>query len=150
MKAVIEIPKGSIFKYEIKNDELLLDRVNSMVCPIAYGYLDGTLGPDNDPLDLFLIEPNDQSLFPGTRVEVELIGGFEVLDNGISDNKMLGLIKGHTYNKTTFEITTIVKQIEFYLTNYKPNSKVLRFVHNKEEVAKMVNSCLLEKTNENL
>ena len=52
---VVEIPRGSKNKYEVDHEtgRVFLDRTlfTSMGYPDDYGYIDGTLGEDGDPLD---------------------------------------------------------------------------------------------------
>ena len=54
LTVVVEIPKGSRNKYEVDHDsgEIYLDRMlfTSMQYPADYGFIDGTLGSDGDPL----------------------------------------------------------------------------------------------------
>ena len=67
LTVVVEIPKGSRNKYELDHDSgaIYLDRMlfTSMQYPADYGFIDGTLGGDGDPLDalVFVGEPT----FPG-------------------------------------------------------------------------------------
>ena len=53
--AIVEIPKGSRNKYELDADlgAVVLDRrlFTSMAYPADYGFIEGTLGEDGDPLD---------------------------------------------------------------------------------------------------
>ena len=64
---IVEIPKGSRNKYEMDHETgvIMLDRMlfTSMQYPADYGFIDGTLGGDGDPLDalVFVGEPT----FPG-------------------------------------------------------------------------------------
>ena len=68
---VVEIPRGSKNKYEVDHEtgRVFLDRTlfTSMGYPDDYGYIDGTLGEDGDPLDALVMIPN--SVFPGCVVE---------------------------------------------------------------------------------
>lgn len=88
---VVEIPKGSRNKYEY--DPLLgamvLDRMlfTSMQYPADYGFIDGTLGADGDPLDalVFVGEPT----FPGCRIRARPIGLFRMRDEKGPDEKIL-------------------------------------------------------------
>jgi inorganic pyrophosphatase len=60
---VVEIPKGSRNKYELdpETGHIVLDRMlfTSMQYPADYGFIEGTLGEDGDPLDalVFVGEP---------------------------------------------------------------------------------------------
>jgi inorganic pyrophosphatase len=88
---VVEIPKGSRNKYEVDHlsGEIYLDRMlfTSMQYPADYGFIDGTLGSDGDPLDalVFVGEPT----FPGCRIRVRPVGLFRMQDEKGEDEKIL-------------------------------------------------------------
>jgi inorganic pyrophosphatase len=88
---VVEIPKGTRNKYEMDHEtgEIFLDRMlfTSMVYPADYGFIDGTLGQDGDPLDalVFLSEPT----FPGCRIRARPFGLFRMRDEKGMDEKIL-------------------------------------------------------------
>ena len=88
---VVEIPKGSRNKYEVDHEtgEIWLDRMlfTSMQYPADYGYIDGTLGGDGDPLDalVFVGEPT----FPGCRIRARPVGLFRMQDEKGEDEKIL-------------------------------------------------------------
>ncbi len=74
----IEIPKGHRNKYEVDHasGRIRLDRLlfTSTRYPADYGYVEDTLGEDNDPLDaLVLLE---EPTFPGCLVSARAIGLF--------------------------------------------------------------------------
>jgi inorganic pyrophosphatase len=91
LTVVVEIPKGSRNKYELDHDsgQIYLDRMlfTSMQYPADYGYIDGTLGGDGDPLDalVFVGEPT----FPTCRIRVRPIGMFRMTDEKGEDEKIL-------------------------------------------------------------
>ena len=91
MTVVIEIPKGSRNKYEMDpvSGHIVLDRMlfTSMVYPADYGFIEGTLGGDGDPLDalVFVGEPT----FPGCRINARPIGLFRMRDEKGPDEKIL-------------------------------------------------------------
>src|SRR3954462_6301744 len=91
LTAVVEIAKGSRNKYEFDHDSgaIYLDRMlfTSMQYPADYGYIDGTLGGDGDPLDalVFVGEPT----FPGGRIRVRPIGMFRMTDEEGEGEKIL-------------------------------------------------------------
>ncbi|HEX6262608.1 MAG TPA: inorganic diphosphatase [Actinomycetota bacterium] len=88
---VVEIPRGSRNKYEVDHEtgHLVLDRMlfTSMVYPADYGFIEGTLGSDGDPLDalVFVGEPT----FPGCRIRVRPVGLFRMWDEKGADEKIL-------------------------------------------------------------
>jgi inorganic pyrophosphatase len=88
---VVEIPGGSRNKYEMDHDSGLvyLDRMlfTATRYPADYGFIDGTMGEDGDPLDalVFVGEPT----FPGCRIVVRPIGVFGMADEKGQDDKIL-------------------------------------------------------------
>ena len=87
----VEIPGGSRNKYEVDQETgtIVLDRMlfTSTRYPADYGYIEGALGEDGDPLDalVFVGEPT----FPGCRVRARPIGLFRMWDEKGSDEKIL-------------------------------------------------------------
>ena len=88
---VIEIPKGQRNKYEVDHEtgRVRLDRTlfTATCYPADYGYIEGTLGRDGDPLDaiVLLIEPT----FPGCLVAVRPIAMFQMSDEKGPDDKLV-------------------------------------------------------------
>jgi inorganic pyrophosphatase len=89
---LIEIPRGSRNKYEVDHHSgrIRLDRTlfTSTQYPADYGYIDGTLGLDGDPLDALVIIEGDP-LFPGVLVRCRAIGMFRMTDEKGPDDKVL-------------------------------------------------------------
>lgn len=88
---VVEIPRGSKNKYEVDHEtgRVFLDRTlfTAMGYPDDYGYIDGTLGEDGDPLDALVMIPN--SVFPGCVVECRAVGLYHMVDENGGDDKVL-------------------------------------------------------------
>jgi inorganic pyrophosphatase len=88
---VVEIPGGSRNKYEMDHDsgQVFLDRMlfTATRYPADYGFIDGTMGEDGDPLDalVFVGEPT----FPGCRIRARPIGNFSMRDEKGQDDKIL-------------------------------------------------------------
>jgi inorganic pyrophosphatase len=88
---VVEIPQGSRNKYEAESEtgRIFLDRMlfTSMQYPADYGYIEGALGADGDPLDalVFVGEPT----FPGCHIVARPVGLFRMWDEQGSDEKIL-------------------------------------------------------------
>jgi inorganic pyrophosphatase len=91
LTVVVEIPKGSRNKYELDHETgvIYLDRMlfTSMQYPADYGFIDGTLGGDGDPLDALVFV--GESTFPGCRIRVRPIGLFRMTDEKGEDEKVL-------------------------------------------------------------
>src|SRR5918995_609736 len=89
LTVVIEIPGGSRNKYELDHEtgQIYLDRMlfTATRYPADYGFIEGTLGGDGDPLDalVFVGEPT----FPGCRIQVRPVGVFVMRDAKGMDEK---------------------------------------------------------------
>ncbi len=92
-EVVIEIPAGSRNKYEIDHESgrVHLDRYlfTPMAYPADYGYFEGTLGLDGDPVDVLvlLLEPT----FPGVGIKVRPVGALDMEDDGGIDTKVIAV-----------------------------------------------------------
>jgi inorganic pyrophosphatase len=88
---IIEIPKGQRNKYEMDHvtGRIRLDRMlfTSTRYPSDYGFIEGTLADDGDPLDaLVLVE---EGTFPGCVIGCRAIGMFRMRDENGLDDKVL-------------------------------------------------------------
>ncbi|MER5437109.1 inorganic diphosphatase [Streptomyces sp. NPDC002790] len=88
---IVEIPQGSRNKYEMDHDlgRIRLDRMlfTSTQYPADYGYIEGTLGGDGDPLDALVL--TGDATFPGCVIECRAIGMFVMSDEKGPDEKVL-------------------------------------------------------------
>jgi inorganic pyrophosphatase len=87
----VEIPAGSRNKYEYDPGlgGIVLDRrlFTSMSYPADYGFIEGTLGDDGDPLDALVLVGDPT--FPGCRIRARPIGVFYMVDEKGKDEKIL-------------------------------------------------------------
>ena len=87
----VEVPSGSRNKYELDEElgAVVLDRrlFTSMAYPADYGFIEGTLGEDGDPLDALVLvgEPT----FPGCRIRARVVAVFHMTDEKGPDEKVL-------------------------------------------------------------
>jgi inorganic pyrophosphatase len=87
----VEVPSGSRNKYELDPEAggIVLDRrlFTSMSYPADYGFIEGTMGEDGDPLDALVLvgEPT----FPGCRIRVRVVGVFHMTDEKGLDDKVI-------------------------------------------------------------
>jgi inorganic pyrophosphatase len=87
----VEIPSGARNKYEWDEEleGIVLDRrlFTSMSYPADYGFIEGTLAEDGDPLDALVLvgEPT----FPGCRIRVRVVGVFHMADEKGPDEKVI-------------------------------------------------------------
>jgi inorganic pyrophosphatase len=123
--AFVEIPGGSRNKYEYDPElgGLVLDRrlFTSMAYPADYGYLEGTLGEDDDPLDVLVLvaEPT----FPGCRIRVRPVGVFHMEDEKGPDDKVLCVPVGDPSSERIQDVADLADElrdeIEHFFRRYK-------------------------------
>lgn len=89
----IEIPQGTRNKYEMDHERgrIRLDRMlfTATRYPSDYGYIEGTLANDGDPLDALVLlqEPT----FPGCLIRCRAVGMFCMKDEKGPDDKVIGV-----------------------------------------------------------
>ena len=100
----VEVPSGSRNKYELDEElgGVVLDRrlFTSMAYPADYGFIEGTLGEDGDPLDALVLvgEPT----FPGCRIRARVVGVFHMEDEKGPDEKIICVpLKDPAWVRTT-------------------------------------------------
>ncbi len=121
----VEIPMGSRNKYEWDEElgGVVLDRrlFTSMTYPADYGFVEGTLANDGDPLDALVLvaEPT----FPGCRIRVRLIGVFHMSDEKGPDEKVLCVPLGDPSFERVRDIHDVTAElrdeIEHFFQRYK-------------------------------
>jgi inorganic pyrophosphatase len=93
IEVTVEIPSGSRNKYEFDHQRgrFVLDRVlySSVHYPCDYGFIEGSLADDGDPLDVLVViaEPT----FPGCVVRARPIGVLDMADEKGHDYKILAV-----------------------------------------------------------
>ncbi len=89
----IENPKGSTNKYELdkETNRIMLDRVlySPVHWPFEYGFIDGTLSDDGDPLDVVML--SEHPTFPGCVVPCKVIGMLNMEDESGLDYKIIAV-----------------------------------------------------------
>jgi len=148
--AIIEIPLKTKNKFEIdkKTGKIKLDRVlySAMSYPAEYGYLDETLSPDGDPLDILVI--SSEATFPGCIVPARIIGYLHVIDNGFEDYKLISVVncdpRYDDINNLEDLSSFTLDEIKDFFLNYKTlqNIKVeVKNYYSKEEAIKLIEEC---------
>ncbi|MDQ0418080.1 inorganic pyrophosphatase [Croceifilum oryzae] len=123
--AFIEIPTGSQNKYEFdkENGVFRLDRVlfSPMHYPTEYGYLEGTLAKDGDPLDILVL--TSFPTFPGCVISSRVVGVLVMSDDKGQDEKVLAVpTEDPRFKdiKSLDDVTNHVKkEIEHFFRVYK-------------------------------
>ena len=136
VKAIVEIPMGSAYKYEISKltGGLHIDRVLNQKLPENYGFIQNTSADDGCAIGVFIL--STEPIPPLTRVEVEIYGIIKCKDNGIQDDKILACLVGDLGSKFPKQRDILV---ELYLKTYKPGFVVER----KGTLEEAEASCLL-------
>jgi inorganic pyrophosphatase len=125
IEVVVEIARGSRNKYEFDKERgvFVLDRVlfSSVHYPTDYGYIQGTLAEDGDPLDALVVI--DEPTFPGCHVLVRPIGLLAMRDEKGPDEKVLGVAIGDPRYQDLHRLEDLgnhwLREIENFFQTYK-------------------------------
>jgi inorganic pyrophosphatase len=121
----IEIPKGTKNKYEMDHHtgRIRLDRTlfTATQYPNDYGFIEGTLGQDGDPLDAMVLVP--EATFPGALISCRAIGMFRMTDEMGGDDKVLCVPLADQRQNNIKELTDLpnlsLLEIEHFFSVYK-------------------------------
>lgn len=132
MNVIIEIPKGSMNKYEIdkKTGLIALDRVSytTQGFPVDYGFVPQTLWDDGDALDVIVL--TTYPLAPGILVRARPVAIMHMIDGGDADDKVIAVPVDDPRWKGVQDISDVnphtLKEIEHFYLTYKnlQNKKV--------------------------
>lgn len=121
----VEIPKGVKNKYELDHEtgRIRLDRTlfTSTQYPADYGFIEGTLGQDGDPLDALVLvaEPT----FPGCLIKSRAVGMFRMRDEKGGDDKVICVPAGDPRRDHLRDISDVrpfqLLEIEHFFSVYK-------------------------------
>lgn len=122
---IIEIPRGSLNKYEIDKETglIALDRVShtAQVFPMDYGFVPQTLWDDGDALDVIVLAT--EPFYPGILVATRPVGIMHMIDSGDSDDKMIAVpVKDPRFDniKDIGDVNPhTLKTIKHFYENYK-------------------------------
>jgi inorganic pyrophosphatase len=125
IEVTVEIPSGSRNKYEYdhRRHRFVLDRVlySSVHYPCDYGFIDGSLAEDGDPLDVLVLiaEPT----FPGCVVRARPIGVLDMVDEKGHDYKILAVAHDDPRREATARLEDVsphwLREIENFFSTYK-------------------------------
>ena len=172
INAFIEIPAGTIEKWEMSSDgefftqELQKNghrKIDYLPYPINYGFIPQTIlsknvGGDGDALDIIVIGPQIKR---GSIVKVKVIGMIEIEDKGELDTKILSvLIKDdlkisevNSLNDLKKNYIGVLEIILIWFENYKQTSLKIKNILGRqrslEEIKLRHNDFLSENKNKN-
>lgn len=90
-EVIVEIPRGSRNKYEMDHatHRIRLDRTlfTATRYPADYGFVEGTLARDGDPLDALVLVADP--VYPGCAVRCRAVGVYVMSDEHGPDEKVL-------------------------------------------------------------
>ncbi|PIQ73535.1 inorganic diphosphatase [Candidatus Roizmanbacteria bacterium CG11_big_fil_rev_8_21_14_0_20_36_8] len=93
VNVLVEIPQGSLVKYELDKESgfIMADRFHytSMPYPFNYGFIPNTMAEDDDPVDVMVV--SSQPLAIGTIISVRIIGMLEMEDEAGVDTKIIAV-----------------------------------------------------------
>lgn len=93
VNVLIEIPEGSLVKYELDKESgyIMADRFHytAMPYPFNYGFIPNTISQDDDPVDVMVV--SSQPLAVGIVVAVRVIGMLEMEDEAGIDTKIIAV-----------------------------------------------------------
>jgi len=155
INVLIEIPKGSMVKYELdqKSGHLIVDRFmyTAMAYPFNYGFVPNTLAKDGDPVDVMVV--STYAVQAGTILPSRVIGMLEMEDEEGIDNKIIAVPTkkvdpsyAHVEDISDLNVST-KEMIKHFFENYKSTEpgkwvKVKKF-SSKESAIKDIQDSLL-------
>lgn len=93
VNVVVEIPQGSLVKYELDKESgfIMADRFHytAMPYPFNYGFIPKTMADDGDPVDVMIV--SSQPLAVGIVISVRVIGMLEMEDEAGVDTKIIAV-----------------------------------------------------------
>jgi inorganic pyrophosphatase len=121
----VEIPKGNRNKYEVDHatGRIRLDRTlfTATQYPADYGFIEGTLGEDGDPLDALVLV--QEPTFPGCLIRCRAIGMFRMKDEKGGDDKVLCVPYGDPRQERLHDIEDVPEfdrlEIQHFFEVYK-------------------------------
>jgi len=125
VNAVIEIPQGSVHKYEYDKELHVFRLDRTLYSPVHYpgdyGFISSTLGLDGDPLDVLVLV--DSPSFTGCVMEVRPIGVLRMVDQGKRDEKLLAVVENdpvyREINDCSQVFPHLLREIEHFFSIYK-------------------------------
>lgn len=123
VEAVVETPKGSSFIYKMGRSSYYIEKVLPADLPFIhnYGYVPNTFVPDQEELDVFILNKNP--IQPGTANKIRVLGGIKMIEDGKEDNKLISVIAHDEAHANLNSIKDIrndeINAITDYLTKYK-------------------------------
>ena len=157
INAIIEIPAGTIEKWEITKDGNKIEQtiknnkirtINYLAYPFNYGFIPQTLlpaeeGGDGDQLDIIIIGP---SVKRGSILKVKPIATIIALDNNEIDSKVISVAindleisKSNSIDDLQKNYLGLFEIIKIWVENYKGESVEIKNTLGKNATKKYIN-----------
>lgn len=157
INAVIEIPSGTIEKWELNKSNGIIERdsidgtprtIEYLGYPGNYGFIPRSVllkenGGDGDPLDIIVLGPPVKR---GTVVACSLIGSLKLLDRGEQDDKLIAIAQNSplksigSIEELKLNYPGALEIIQNWFTNYKGAGKTeFEGIGDKEEARTILN-----------
>lgn len=125
VNAIIEIPRGSVNKYEYDKQLHVFRLDRTLFSPVHYpgdyGFIPQTLGLDGDPLDVLVLV--EAPSFSGCLMEVRPIGVLRMVDQGKGDEKILAVAESDPLYREVKDYSGVfehtLREIEHFFAIYK-------------------------------
>ncbi len=122
---VIEIPLDGTNKYEYDKQLHVFRLDRTLYSPVHYpgdyGFIPQTVAKDGDPLDILIL--GETGTFPGCTFTARPIGLFEMLDQGVPDEKVVAYATGNPRFQNVESYTEVqphvLREIEHFFSIYK-------------------------------
>ncbi|MDA9783056.1 inorganic diphosphatase [Vicingaceae bacterium] len=157
VKMLVEIPAGTIEKYELNKSSgiLQMDSVDGkprlidyLGYPANYGMIPNTIlpkseGGDGDPLDIIAIGPPAAR---GSIIDCKVVGVLKLKDRGEQDDKLIAILRNSSLQhiKSILELQKkypgISEIIETWFTNYKGNNAMISEGYQDQKIAQDIYS----------
>ena len=159
INAIVEISRGSIYKYEIitESGQLKLDRVgySSLSYPFTYGAIPQTWDLDGDPLDVVIVGITEP-LVAGSLVEARIIGIMKMDDGGEVDDKVIAVLSDDKRVDHIQKLEDLgeyfIKESQYYWEHYKdlkkPGTVKVNGFFDTTEAIKTIQECATRYTTE--
>lgn len=129
--AIIEVPKGSKYKYELDKETGLIkvDRVlfSSVHYPANYGFIPRTYCDDNDPLDVLVL--GQEPVYPLSMLTAKPIGLMKMVDQGEEDDKIIAV---HAHDPEYSHYSSITELPPHRMAEVKKFFEDYKALENKE------------------
>lgn len=118
--AIVEVPNGSVNKYEFDCEVgvFKLDRVlySPVYYPGDYGIIPRTLSADGDPLDILVL--TTRPTFTGCVMVAKPIGVLTTKDENGEDDKILGVPIGDPRFQEVSDVSDIAKHLRLEIADF--------------------------------